>query len=345
MKTICICGGGSIGHVISGYLAAQGHRVNILTSRPQLWGDTLTINAVDGRTFMGKLNIVSDNPANVIPQAQIVLFCLPGYANRSELLKIKPHITEGASVGCIFSSTGFFFEALDILPETVCLFGFQRVPFIARTSEYGHSAKLLGYKSEHKIAVERATEEEKRNLQLWWETVLGAPVQLLANYLEASLSNSNPLLHTSRLYTMFRDWEPGITYPRMILFYEEWTEEAAELYIKMDNELSLLFNHIPVTSGFLPSVLEYYDSYDAVSLRDKLRSIPSFKGIPSPMIEESAGCWTPDFTSRYFTEDFGYSLRYIWELTKQHNISTPYIDAVYEWGQRRIFTFSSSQKP
>ncbi len=336
MKTICICGGGSLGHVIAGYLANQGHTVNILTGHPRQWNDTLTINAVDNRTFTGTLRKVSDAPSDVIPQSQIVLFCLPGYANRSELEKIKPYLSEGTFVGCVFSSTGFFFEALDILPETNPLFGFQRVPFIARTSEYGHSAKLLGYKKEHKMAVERATEEAKKELQQWWEAALGAPVRLLANYLEASLSNSNPLLHTARLYTMFRDWKPGVTYSRMILFYEEWTVEAAELYIKMDNELALLLNHLPVTPGFLPNVLEYYGCNDAISLKDKLISIQSFKGITSPMIEETANCWIPDFKSRYFTEDFGYSLRYIWDLAKKYNVHTPCIDMVYEWGKKKI---------
>ncbi len=344
MKTICICGGGSLGHVLAGHLANHGHTVNILTGRPQLWSDTLTINAADNRTFVGKLNKVSSDPAAIIPHSQIVLFCIPGYANRSELEKIKPHLTEGTVVGCIFSSTGFFFEALNLLPETIGLFGFQRVPFIARTSEYGHSANLLGYKNEHKMAIERVSEEGKEALRLWWEQELNAPVLLLANYLEASLSNSNPLLHTSRLYTMFRDWKPGMTYPHMILFYEEWTEDAAELYIKMDKELALLTKHLPVTPNFLPSVLEYYDSHDAISLRNKLRSIQSFKGITSPMIEEAANCWIPDFTSRYFTEDFGYSLRYVWQLAKQHHLHTPYMDMVYEWGQDKLQSSKQSRK-
>ncbi len=334
-KQICICGGGSLGHVMAGYLAAQGYAVNILTGRPGQWNDELTINAADGRVFGGELNKVSDNPPAVIPESQVVFFCLPGYANRSELEKIRPYLSEGTFVGCVFSSTGFFFEALNILPETVRLFGFQRVPFIARTTAYGRQANLLGYKSEHKIAIERASDEEKESFRSWLEAVLGSPVRLLANYLEASITNSNPLLHTSRLYTMFRDWHAGISYPRMILFYEEWTEEAADLYIRMDGELSLLLEKLPVTPGFLPRVLDYYESHDAVSLRDKLSSIQGFKGITSPMKEDGNGGWIPDFQSRYFTEDFGYSLRYIWELAKEHDVDAPFIDMVYKWGREK----------
>ncbi len=336
MKRICICGGGSLGHVTAGYLAAQGYCVNLLTGRPAQWGDELTVHAVDGRIFSGRLNRISADPAEVIPGAEVVLLCLPGFAIRSELEKICGHLSEGAFVGSVFSSTGFFFEALALLPESNPLFGFQRVPFIARTAQYGREANLLGYKSEHKIAVERADEGRKEHFRAWLEETLDAPVVLLANYLEASLTNSNPLLHTARLYTMFRDWKPGMTFPRMILFYEEWTEEAADLYIRMDEELARLLAVLPVTPGFLPRVLAYYESHDAASLRDKLGSIRGFKGVTSPMKEAEGGGWIPDFESRYFTEDFGYSLKYIWELTREHGVDAPLIDEVYRWGAARI---------
>ncbi len=332
---ICICGGGSLGHVLAGYLAAQGNSVNVLTTRPALWGATLEVDAVDGRRFVGDLAEISANPADVVPQAQVVLLCLPGYAIRGELERIKGHLSDGTFVGSVFSSTGFFFEALDILPGEVPLFGFQRVPFIARTAQYGRRANLLGYKSAHKLAIERATPGRAETLRQWWEDVLQSPVKLLANYLEASLTNSNPLLHTARLYTMFRDWHPGVTYPRMILFYEEWTEEAAETYIQMDNELARLLERLPVTPGFLPSVLDYYESTDAPSLAARLRGIAGFRGIASPMRQDARlGGWVPDFASRYFTEDFGYSLRYIRELAQQKGVETPVMEKVYEWGSK-----------
>ncbi len=335
MRRVCICGGGSLGHVVGGFLASKGYEVSVLTSRPQLWGDTLTVEAVDGQVYKGCLHTVTNRPSDVIPHSDIVLLCLPGYAIKPELLRIRDFLTPETSVGCVFSSTGFFFEALELLPPAVTLFGFQRVPFIARTSQYGRSARLLGYKSDHKLAVEHCSDQRKEELRQWWESALEAPVALLANYLEASLTNSNPLLHTSRLYTMFADWHEGVTYPRNYLFYEEWTEEAAALYIRMDDELFRLLSRLPVTPGFLLPALEYYESHDADSLRRKLSSIQGFKGILSPMKEVTGG-WVPDFESRYFTEDFGQSLRYIWQLAHQHEVDVPTIDAVYEWGRRRI---------
>jgi len=338
MMTICICGGGSLGHVIAGYLSTKRDvSVNILTQRPQLWARELSIHTPEKHTLCGRLNIVSNNPEEALQNASIVLLCLPGYAIKSELIKIRPYVNERTFVGSVFSSTGFFFEALEILDSNVPLWGFQRVPFIARTEQYGQSAHLLGYKSIHNIAVERYNDKE--GFRCLIESLFGAPVNLLNNFYEASLTNSNPLLHTSRLYTMFGGENEGKVFNRMILFYEEWTKEAAQLLINMDNEFFKLLKLLPVSEGYLAPILDYYESYDAESLANKLSSIQGFKGITSPMKQIDNG-WVPDFSSRYFTEDFPYGLRYIWELAHKYQVDVPHIDMVYEWGISKVNAIS-----
>lgn len=336
MKTICICGGGSLGHVIAGWLSAKSKaRVNILTGKPKLWGRAVSVATPRDGVLRGKLGIVSDNPEVAVSGADIVLFCYPGFMIASELERISPYIRKDAYVGSVFSSTGFFFEAFRILPQSQPLWGFQRVPFISRVEEYGKSANLLGYKPYYHIAVENIPDEDKRNFAGLIEDWFERPVHLLKNYYEASLTNSNPLLHTSRLYTMFGGTNEGRVWPSMIKFYEEWTVEAAEMLIKMDNEFFQLLKVLPVTEGYLPTILEYYESTDAESLASKLSSIQGFKGITSPMIQTEEG-WVPDFKSRYFTEDFPYGLRYIRNLAHEHNISCPNIDIVYNWGISQI---------
>ena len=334
MRGICICGGGSLGHVVAGYLAAtKPVKVNVLTQRPERWSREIVVDTPDGRVLHGGLNVVSSDPAEALSGVDVVLLCLPGFAIRDELIKIRPYLNKDTYVGSVFSSTGFFFEAMKLLGEDIPLWGFQRVPFIARTEEYGHSAHLLGYKSAHNIAVERCDDNE--GFRALIESLFDAPVTLLSNYYEASLTNSNPLLHTSRLYTMFGGENEGRVFPRMILFYEEWTVEAAQLLIDMDEEFFTILRYLPVSEGYLPRILDYYESHDAESLARKLSSIQGFKGITSPMTETAEG-WVPDFASRYFTEDFPYGLRYIWELAHQLNIDVPYIDKVYNWGVSKL---------
>lgn len=334
MINFCICGGGSLGHVIAGYLGANADvRVSMLTQRPQLWKNDIEVHTPEQTIIHGHIHTISSNPEDVIPQANIILLCLPGFAIKQQLQLIKPYVKSTTFVGSVFSSTGFFFNAMEILNEDVPLWGFQRVPFICRTREYGQSANLLGYKSNLNIAVERT--DEKEDFRLLIEELFNTPVSLLNNFYEATLTNSNPLLHTSRLYTMFGASNEGRTFPRMILFYEEWTEDAAQLLIDMDEEFFRLLEVLPVKPNYLPRILEYYESHDARSLAQKLSSIQGFKGITSPMKQTAQG-WIPDFASRYFTEDFPYGLHFIWQLAKEKGIATPKIDMVYQWGMSKI---------
>ena len=331
---ICICGGGNLGHVVAGFVAAQGkHEVCLLTRQPERWSTQLTIEAPEGKTYTGHLSGIYSDAQQAVSDAQIILLCLPGYGIRDTLLQIKDYLRPDAAVGTVVSSTGFFFQAMDILPASQTLFGFQRVPFISRVIDYGHRARLMGYKESLELAIERSA--QPGILRDVLSDMLRTPIHLLGSHYEVSLSNSNPLLHPSRLYSLWKDWHPGIIYDRIPMFYEEWTEEAAELYINMDRELQALLEQLPVSKGSIATVLAYYESTDAPTLARKLRSIEAFKGIASPMKQVEGG-FVPDFHSRYFTEDFPYGLAFVHRLTHEKGIPSPTIDKIYEWGMKMI---------
>ena len=334
-QNICICGGGNLGHVVTGFLAARNDcEVSLLTRHPERWQHTLAISTPDGTVLEGTVGRISGSPADVIPSADIVIVCLPGFSIREELQHISPFLKAGAAVGSIVSSTGFFFDAFDVLPATTTLFGFQRVPFIARTTEYGHAADLLGYKPALKVAIEQTADKE--TLRSAIEQLFGVPTELMQSYYEVSLTNSNPLLHPSRLYAQWKDWHEGVVYPARSLFYEQWNDEASQLLIDMDREFNALLDVLPVRKGSIPTILDYYESTDAASLTRKLQSIEAFKGIPSPMKEVDGG-YVPDFSSRYFSEDFPFGLRIIQQQARRHHVSTPVIDRVMNWGLRMIY--------
>ncbi len=333
---VCICGGGSLGHVISAWTAAKGKaEVSVLTGRPQLWSSSVAVDTPTGEVLTGQLARVSDDPAQVVADADIVLLCYPGYCIREILLKIRPHLRTDAFVGSVVSSTGFFFEALDVLSDSQPLWGFQRAPFIARVTQYGKSAHLLGFKSSLKVAVENVPDARKTEFVELLSEWFGLPVTLLGNHYEASLTNSNPLLHPARLYDLFGGENEGRVYTHNIGFYDAWTDNASELLISLDRELFSLIKTLPVSEGFLPPILDYYESRDAASLTAKLRSIRAFQGILSPMTQLPSGGWTPDYSSRYFREDFPYGLRYICNLAHERGVPTPVMDELLEWGMSK----------
>lgn len=332
MTRICVCGGGSLGHVSAGVLASQHDvEVNIFTQHPERWSKEIAVTDPKGKRYTGHLHTVSSDAAAAVCGCNIVFLCLPGFAIEETLKRIKPYVGE-AVVGSIVCSTGFFFAAHRILGPEARLFGFQRTPFIARTTEYGHHANLLGYKQEVAIAIENHPDPEAFRLlvqQLWL-----TPARLLSSFYEVSLTNSNPILHTGRLYSMWRHWD-GSVFDHLILFYKEWTDDASQTLILMDKEFMQLLSVLPVTPGAIPPLLDYYESHDAPSLTRKIRSIKAFECICAPM-KETDGGWKPDFASRYFTEDFPYGLKFIVDLAHKHHIHCPTLDRVYEWGMNML---------
>ena len=331
---ICIVGGGNLGHVMAGFIASRkGFEVALLTRHPEQWSRQLVIELPDGREIKPTLDCITGNPQQAVADADVVLLCLPGFAIRDALLSIRDYLSDGTAVGSVVCSSGFFLQAFDILPADVPLFGFQRVPFIARIQDYGHKAWLKGGREHLYVAVEQS--DQKEELRQLMETLTDTPTSLLDNYYEVTLTNSNPLLHPSRLYSLWKDWKQGDVYTRIPFFYEEWTEEAAQFYISMDNELQALLEHLNVRKGSIPTVLDYYESTDASSLASKLRSIKAFKGILAPMKAVDGG-FVPDFNDRYFSEDFPYGLSFICRIAHEHGIETPVMDRICQWGMEKI---------
>lgn len=325
MKLI-ICGGGGLGSVVAGVASSKGNEVFILTNRPNQWGNEIDVEDQAGKHYRGKVSATSDS--RIVEKADVVLLCQPGYLIENTLIEIAKYTKENTRIGSIVSSTGFFFRAHEIFSTKQQLFGFQRVPFIARVQEYGHSAKLLGYKKSLNIAVENI--EDKFCVEM--SELLGTPVQKLNNYLEASMSNSNPLLHPARLFGMWHDWKEGKSYEKQILFYEDWDLFSSEVLIQCDKEFQRLISKMPIKEK-IPPLLEYYESTDAESLTKKIKSISAFKGLKAPM-KKIGEMYVPDFSDRYFREDIPFGICLVKEQAVKYGIDTPKIDEIINWSKK-----------
>lgn len=329
---ICICGGGSQGHISAGVIGSHNNAsVNILTRRPALWTRDFKTVDLDGKEYHASLYKISDNPAEVIPDADIVFICLPGYAIREELEKIKPYVSDNTIVGCAFGGSGFFLQLFDILGSKTRGFAFQRVPFTGRPKEYGHSATLKGYKPYLKIATRNV--EDPRRLADIFQNWYSTPVYTLGHWLEATLSNSNPLLHPCRMRVMFKDWTPEKVYPQIPYMYNtDWDDESSQCWVDCDSELRHIMAKLPMNLDEVPSILEYYGCADIKALTNKMQSIVPFKTVQAHM-NETHGGYKVDASVRYFTEDIPYGLLLIKAFAELTETPTPAIDDVINWAQ------------
>lgn len=95
MMNICICGGGSLGHVCAGVLASHpGVSVRIHSRQPERWADTLRIADPAGKTYVGRLATVTADYARAVADCQMVFLCLPGYAIAPTLQALAPHLPQ-----------------------------------------------------------------------------------------------------------------------------------------------------------------------------------------------------------------------------------------------------------
>ena len=49
-------------------------------------------------------------------------------------------------------------------------------------------------------------------------------------------------------------------------------------------------------------------------------------------MKQIEGGWVPDYSSRYFTEDFPFGLKYIIDLAHSNDISPINMEKIYNWG-------------
>jgi len=309
------------------------YQVQLLTGHPDLWEKEISISIPGEKAVTGRLTRISSDAREVIADVDYVILCLPGYLIDPTLRKIAPFLKKGVVVGSVVSSNGFFWMARSILPKENPFFGLQRVPYIARVIEYGHCAELKGYKNELKVAV--SENGDKEVIRKIVETFFGTTTVLLKSFLAAALTNSNPLLHTARLYMLFKDYSPGTLYKEAPLFYEDWDEESSKLLIACDDEFQQILGRLPLGGEEIPPVLTHYDSIDSKSLTCKLRSIKPFKDIRLDMLRTMDG-FAPDWQNRYFTEDIPYGLLIVKSFAVFFAIQTPSIDKILYWAQERM---------
>lgn len=226
---VTVIGSGNIAHALIACMNIdKNDTVNVLTSQSNCEWNNIRAYCGD-KIKEGQIDNVTSDPKKVIPQSNIILLTVPAFARRGILKKINPFIVDNTLIGS-FPGVGGFDDEIKVLisNKNINFFSSQRVPYIARVKEIGKTVQV-DFKNEIYIAVKK--EKEKVKMQL--EYLLGMDVILLDNFLEVSLSNSNPILHSARLYRLLLENE---TFDKLIYFYREWDDESSKVLLEMDRE-------------------------------------------------------------------------------------------------------------
>ncbi|NRO94122.1 hypothetical protein [Lactobacillus helveticus] len=112
-------------------------------------------------------------------------------------------------VGIIPRNGGGEFAFGKVLKKGAILFGLQRVPSVARLVEYGKTVCATGYRDKlYAVAIPKNHTQEICNVI---STGFNMPCLRLPDYLNLTLTPSTSILHTTRLYTLFKNYIPNKT--------------------------------------------------------------------------------------------------------------------------------------
>ena len=327
---ITVVGGGNIGTQFMVHCAAKGHEVTAYTSRPEIFSAHLNIVDNSGSTTLeGDIVRATNDAEEAFSEADFILVTLPSMMMRGIADTVYEYSSPGVLIGVVPGNGGSECAFAKCIARGNTFFAIERVPAVARLVEKGKTVRSVGYRDElHIASIPSARAKECCELI---EGIYDIPCKPIPNFLNLTMTPSNPILHTTRLRTIFKDYKQGVVYKRLPLFYEEWDDASSELLILCDEEVQKICRSLPEFHlEFVKSLRVHYESPTAEALTKKISGIPAFKGLATPSIPVGNG-FIPDLHSRYFTADFSYGLTIIKQVAELTGVETPNIDETMAW--------------
>lgn len=327
---ITIVGGGNIGTQFAVHCAEKGHSVVVYTSVPELYDGYLEIVDEKGEvTHSGHIRTATNNPEEAFGDAELIFITLPSMMMNSIAEIIYKYADKAAYIGVVPGNGGSECAFKKCIEKGNVFFGIERVPAIARLVNKGRTVKSTGYREELHVAALPASFSRKCSDIV--SDIFGIPCKEIPCFLNLTMTPSNPILHTTRLRTIFKDWHEGVVYEKLPLFYEEWDNESSELLFVCDEEVQKICAELSEFQlQYVKSLKDHYESYTIQAMTDKITSISSFKGLKTPSVEVEGGL-IPDLHSRYFTADFSYGLSIIRQIANIAGVKVPNIDKLMSW--------------
>lgn len=352
---VVICGAGKTGHLTTVlFTQLPDVKVTLLGSHPRLpeayqqHGKRLHALLPDGETLTATPDRVTCDPAEACRDADVVIITVPANFRADLLARIVPHLPadKPVYVGAIPGFCGFDWLAereLAARPNAV-IWGMKDVAHIAFDLLPGQSIKMGGEKSTLYVATHRReTAASQQALMALLQRLYSAPVVLLPDYLEITLTPGNPIMHSAVIYGLigpYGQWHAR-PFPHPLCWWNDCPELGAYYLERMDEENQQLCVALETRLGLrldsvLPLKQEIIDAYgdqiaDAHTMLSVLRTNQAYHGIGLPLRKHEAGGYVFDTQHRVFQEDIAYGLSLLVTIAENLSVSVPYIEEAYRW--------------
>ncbi len=254
---ITVFGAGNLGLACCAVLS-QDNDVTLYTTRPHKSRETLAYTyeekAVASATFT-----VTDDMARAC-NAELILCTYPAFLRQQFVADVEPYVGKGTLIGFVPGYGGVEYYCQGLITRGVTVFGLQRVPYVCRSSWDERTAGILVLAKET-LYVATLPKGRTAEVAALLEDLFHIPTVALKEFLAVTLVPSNPLLHTSGAYGVFKDYQPGDTYPEQLMFYEQWNDDTSRFLLAYDDELQAVCRALaPLDLSEVVSLREYYES-------------------------------------------------------------------------------------
>lgn len=357
MKQLVVCGGGNSAHTLIPLLKDSIFEVSIYTSRPEQWKNTIELEwhnplgQVMGR-YSGDLKKASNNPQELFPAADYVVFCMPVHQYRIALHQIAPYLSKEKTVvlGAVYGQAGWNWMVDEIRKEfgfdNIVAFSFGLIPWVSRLVEYGHRGLTYGCMSENYAAVSPKSYFDQINAeffeQICYKWFGKGKVDQSENFISLTLSVDNQIIHTARCFGLHKQY--GRTWAKkedVPLFYRTFDDTSAKLMEGLDRDYSkvretLKFRYPEKNFKHMVDylTLEYFShKYWSNDAKDSILSSQTLHSITTPVVQNAQGTWEIDENHRFFLDDIYYGNCIAKWMAEQLDIKTPTIDEILRWAQ------------
>ena len=200
---IGIIGAGNLGTAIAADLGRE-NVIRIYSSRADAFGNTLTyIDNETGDKWNSSVECVSNSLSEVLIGVEIIFVCVPTFMISSVVDSLIQHISPDIMVGFVPGAGGVEFVSKELIKNGNIIFGFERVPYVARLESYGSVVKA-SKKSHYRISV--LPNSKAPEICSIIQGLFDVPCDLMSEFISMTLT---PSLHASRLYDLYHDYKKG----------------------------------------------------------------------------------------------------------------------------------------
>jgi len=352
-KILTIIGSGNSAHVCAGLVHSNTNgewELHILTRSPQVFAKPdPVVELQDGSMRVGLISKVSSDPADVIPNADIVLWTGPVHATRDAFESVKDYVDVKRTVVSTFFGQGLSHVlAVRVFGNKVKFVSFRNIPWLCRCTKKGVSSQIVGAKTFTEAATLNVSQEYLTQvMQPLFITPHGPVIKKLPDFCAIVFNPANQIIHPAVYWGLFRKWngtKPMDKLPNDGWLYRGMDEIAGSVLESLDEELQNIkdayfakFPGMTSCKSVLPLkeriLLQYTDQVKVpTTMANVVGTNKAYSMARTPHLKVGGGV-APIVNHRVVQDDIGWGLCVLVSIGERLNVPVTTMRWLIEWHQ------------